>query len=329
MHVGSRLRIVLLVALAGLAAAGCGKQEAVPAAAAPAPPVAVVAPVVTAAAAPAKVPEAAAAAAPAPHPAAAEADPAAPAAVDPTATGQLRVVFEPSKSTKSAPLAAKLRDAAAFTGLVKGLNAHLRLPRDLPIRFADCSAEQEDQGAYYDEETRAILVCWSEVREMADGFVRDAKADHEDPKEAEASLVGATLFTVLHEIAHALVHVLDLPITGREEDAADQLATWLLVSDADHAGADMAIDGALSFLHDAGAEDKDGEDPATWDEHSLSEQRFYNIVCWVYGSQPDAFGDLLESKDGPLPDDRAEVCPDEWKKLASAWPRLLEDHLRR
>ncbi|PKN54731.1 MAG: hypothetical protein CVU56_25005 [Deltaproteobacteria bacterium HGW-Deltaproteobacteria-14] len=304
-----------MVALTSAFAVGCGKREA------PTPPVPQAAPApLVGAAEPAVKP-----AEPAVEPAEPEAKPAEPEA---QVAGRIRVVYEASKQPRVARLRAKLEGAEAFTGLMTRLDAHLTLPRDLPIRFSDC--DEEDQGnAYYDEEAREIRVCWSLVREMARDFARDAREERLDRAEADASLVGATLFTVLHELAHALVHVLDLPITGKEEDVADQLATWLLVSDSDHAGADTAIDGALSFLHDAEAEQQGDEELATWDEHSLSEQRFYNIVCWVYGSNPEGFGDLLESADGPLPDDRAELCPDEWKKLASAWPRLLKDHLRR
>ena len=314
-------RVFWLVALTGAFAVGCGKSEAPPA---PVPQ--------AAAAAVAKAAEPAAKAA---EPEAKVAEPEAKAAEpeakapEPEAKtgGRIRIVYEASQQPRVARLRAKLEGAEAFTALMKRLNAHLKLPRDLPIRFSDC--DEEDQGnAYYDEETREIRMCWSLVREMARDFARDAREEQLDRAEADAALVGATLFTVLHELAHALVHVLDLPITGKEEDVADQLATWLLVSDSDHDGADAAIDGALSFLHDAEAEQQGDEELATWDEHSLSEQRFYNIVCWVYGSNPEGFGDLLESADGPLPDDRAEICPDEWKKLASAWPRLLKDHLR-
>ena len=37
---------------------------------------------------------------------------------------------------------------------------------------------------------------------------------------------GVTVSTFFHELGHALIDAWDLPITGREEDAADQLPTW-------------------------------------------------------------------------------------------------------
>lgn len=307
------LRVVLLALAVAFAAPGCGKKEPAPGdqpARAAAPPSA----------------EKVVPAAPEAKPAEPEVKPAETEARNADPDGRVRVIYEESTQPRAKRVRAKLEGSLEFNGLLKELDAHLRLPKDLPIRFGDCDAE--DQGnAYYDEDLREVRMCWSLVREMARNFARDAREEDLGREVADAALVGATMFTMLHELGHALVHVLDLPITGKEEDVADQLASWLLISDADHAGADMAIDGALSFLHDAEVEA--GEELATWDEHSLSEQRFYNIVCWVYGSNPEAFADLLESADGPLPDDRAEICPDEWQKLARAWPRLLKGHLRR
>lgn len=38
------------------------------------------------------------------------------------------------------------------------------------------------------------------------------------------------MFFMLHEVGHALIASYDLPITGSEEDAADQFAAWWLIN---------------------------------------------------------------------------------------------------
>jgi len=50
------------------------------------------------------------------------------------------------------------------------------------------------------------------------------------------------------------------------------------------------------------------------------------MVCWVYGSDPAANEDLVENE--WLPEDRAELCEDEYKLLDRSWTRLLKEHLR-
>src|SRR5690606_1275490 len=59
-----------------------------------------------------------------------------------------------------------------------------------------------------------------------------------------------SLFVLYHEMAHLLVHQLELPVLGREEDAADNVATWMLLNkrsgEADKALADAAEGWLLS-----------------------------------------------------------------------------------
>ena len=50
-----------------------------------------------------------------------------------------------------------------------------------------------------------------------------------------------------HELGHALIHVLDLPTTGREEDAVDQLSTYILAYGSE-GGESPTLDPALAFL---------------------------------------------------------------------------------
>jgi hypothetical protein len=61
------------------------------------------------------------------------------------------------------------------------------------------------------------------------------------------------------------------------------------------------------------------------DEHAFDGQRYYNILCLVYGSDPRAYEALATS--GALPEDRARRCPGEFKDISAAWQKLLSPHL--
>lgn len=63
-----------------------------------------------------------------------------------------------------------------------------------------------------------------------------------------------------------------------------------------------------------------------WDEHSLNQQRFYNTLCWMYGSSPQEQSDLVDS--GLLPEDRAVKCPAEYEKMAESWKVLLAPYMQ-
>lgn|GEM_PF-734043 len=235
--------------------------------------------------------------------------------------GKGRFVLDWRRPTqrKLRELAKTIAESAIFPELIGVLNDTFIIPKDIHVRFENC----DEINAFYNAEERTISLCWELIEDTAENFARETN-------DADAALTGtlnATLFTFFHELGHALIHVLDLPITGREEDAVDQLATWLLLLADNDEGELMALDGAASFRHDAEAENENEEEQVTWGEHSLSEQRFFNIVCWVYGHNPDGLAALTEGRDGPLPDDRAEQCAEEWTRLSSSWERILVEHV--
>jgi hypothetical protein len=64
---------------------------------------------------------------------------------------------------------------------------------------------------------------------------------------------------------------------------------------------------------------------AFWDTHSVEEQRYFNLVCWVYGSDPDAHAELPETHGLPL--ERAMSCPREYQQLVAAWDRMIAPYL--
>ena len=59
------------------------------------------------------------------------------------------------------------------------------------------------------------------------------KDDYPVEAERDEAVAGAFIFVFFHELGHALIDVYELPITGREEDAVDQLSTWILTDGTD------------------------------------------------------------------------------------------------
>lgn len=140
--------------------------------------------------------------------------------------------------------------------------------------------------------------------------------------EAEDAFVEANLIAIFyHEIGHAVIDVMELPVFGQEEDAADVASILLIDAVFDEAAAaDIAYDAAFGFLGEA--ELSDG-DIAWWDVHGPDEQRFYNLVCLFYGADPDARDDIAE--DLGLPEDRAEYCPEEFELANDSWGPVWDE----
>lgn len=206
--------------------------------------------------------------------------------------------------------ARRMQDSGTLQELAATLNTLLDLPATVGMRFAECG----EDNAYYDSEKREVLMC---VELMA-GMAKTLDEQFETEEEEADALAGAFVAIVLHEVGHALVDVLQLPVTGREEDAVDQLAAWMLIESGE---VDSVLGAAATYYTDdeVGDEDFAGE-------HSLNKQRYFNMVCWAYGSDPDNSQPLID--DWELPSDRAEGCSEEYALLDRSWSRLLKEHLR-
>lgn len=123
-----------------------------------------------------------------------------------------------------------------------------------------------------------------------------------------------------HELGHAVIDVMQLPVFGQEEDAADVASVLLIDWLFDEQNAQsIAYDSAFGYLNDPEGEDE----IAWWSVHGPDEQRFYNHVCLFYGGNPDAQDDFAE--DLGLPEERAETCSEEYELAADSWSPVFDD----
>ena len=234
--------------------------------------------------------------------------------------GRFRLTYEKVQDPDYRELRDAFKEAGLLEGAVEGLNDTFRIPRDIEVTMRECG----EPNAYYESDSRRISLCYELVSYYTELFFADAETD-EDAEIAGEAVAGATLFVLFHELGHALIDQWDLPITGREEDAVDQLATIILLEGGEE-GQTAALNGADSFWGEESEEGEEEGEHSFWDEHSLGEQRYYNIVCWSYGSDPEGLSDLVG--EDWLPEERAVQCPDEYARMAKAWDTLLSPYVR-
>ena len=149
----------------------------------------------------------------------------------------------------------------------------------------------------------------------------DVAADPTGIDDAGLFVLGNVLFAVYHEFGHALIDLLDLPVVGREEDAADGFAAIRMIPPApDPVGDDLII-----AVADGWRLQSDGFDRAAlWDEHALDEQRHYALVCLLVGSDQGGFFDY--AREAGLPIERIVTCPEDFSNMQTGWRRLLSRH---
>lgn len=196
--------------------------------------------------------------------------------------------------------------------LATRLNDSLRIPQDVTLSTAHCA----EPNATYRPAQRRVTLCYELFQALSDAFADEVGGDY--------LVTGTLVFALMHELGHGLIDVLNLPITGREEDAVDQLATVLLMQQG--ATGDSLAFGAVGwFASDAHRSQLDAL--AFADDHGFDLQRVYNIICWIHGRNPDRYPELIE--DGWLPEHRRDRCPMEYRRLAESWRRLLSPYRRR
>jgi hypothetical protein len=202
----------------------------------------------------------------------------------------------------------RLRSRRVLEQLAQFL-APLRLPRTLRLRTKQCGAE----NAYYDGTEWAITFCY----EMLDFIDRLAPKQPVRGVTRQDVFTGSIVGIMFHELGHALFDILNVPVFGREEDAADQIAAFIMVQ----FGKEVALTTikGTSFLW---ATQPDPTIRAAFsDEHGTPSQRFYNNLCIAYGADPATFKEFVDA--GMLPTARAENCAREYKQAEFAFAKTV------
>lgn len=239
----------------------------------------------------------------------------------PVADGQIKVEVQ-----QAAPgyevIQTFVEDSALFDDITDALNDELALPTDIVVNVGG-----DPQGPYFDPSTGMIEYPYEFMDVVYSMF-----ADDYEGEELEATIAGALRFVYVHELGHALIEALDIPVLGKEEDAVDGLAAVVLTQVMpEHGvpaenGAYDAISAAELFFDFSGATggEVNVEVEAFADEHSMDLQRFYSITCLVAGSNQETYT-VIEQADF-VPEDRLVRCPAEHEQALSGWARLLEPY---
>ena len=139
-------------------------------------------------------------------------------------------------------------------------------------------------------------------------------------------VVGNTLVLLSHELGHVLIAEMHLPLLGREEDAADTFAALrMLTFGTSFSQHELAQAAQGWFLNDR-RDQEIGEKPLFYDEHNLSQQRAYQILCLMVGSDPDKFKGLADQM--KMPETRQRTCRRDFAMTSQGWQTVLKPWLR-
>ncbi len=201
----------------------------------------------------------------------------------------------------------------------------LKLKKKLIFETTSCGMV----NAFYDPTDQTVHLCY----EMLDWIENVAAVSPDKLKQtpdapqrgllpgvtrAEA-IVGAIGGVALHETGHAVFDIQQIPRLGREEDAADMVAGFVMLQFGSEV-ARVMIKGMFNVTHNWQAESPNISVAALADSHSLALQRGFAILCLAYGKEPDTFKDLAQAW---LPAARQPSCAREYRQAENAFRKTI------
>ena len=212
---------------------------------------------------------------------------------------------------------AELNNDGLFNNMIKKLNEQLILPFNIPITFRNIG----EYNAYYDPEERSITFGYEFVTLFKNLYSREYTND----ADVWNATRNTTYFFLLHEIGHALVHIYKIPSAANQEDLADNFAIYMMTGD--EISTDALLHGASYFqIMTRYLADMKLSDLPVLDEHGLDPQRYFNLLCKVYASNPVRYNYLITQ--GYLDQEKTGLAKDAYESNNAAWERDLKEWVK-
>ena len=230
-------------------------------------------------------------------------------------TKQVSISYVKPVNPEHEPLYALLVERR-FLEKVQEILGPFRLPRTLTLTIRGCNG---NANARYDGS--GITLCYEFIEEVWNNAPTETTPEGITPTDA---IVGSLSNIFFHEVGHALFDLLQVPVFGREEDAADTMSALVMLFIAKEEGRRIIAGAAYMYKDDLKKEVLLKLSEFS-DVHSTPQQRFFNLLCIAYGANHDLFSDLVEK--GHLPEDRAVECRNEAQLAFFAFNRLIKPHI--
>lgn len=202
--------------------------------------------------------------------------------------------------------------AERMANLVSGT---LMMKSDIGVGFESCGRV----NAFFNPQRSVIVICSEFIEMMTKTAFNDKEFMMRLSREQFAKVMNGLIWGIFfHELAHAVIHTNNVPVTGREEDVADQFAVWFAVNFVDLSQTPIVM--PTIWFWNRLAKERDIPSMTEYErrsfmsnEHSLDEQRIYNMACWVLGTGSE--GGAKTARYAGLPNERAQRCSGEYAQM--------------
>ncbi len=213
--------------------------------------------------------------------------------------------------------------ARASVELIRRMNAAFILPADIDVVFADCGIanafyvpvldlpppDMPDDMERFDEIVTsaggAVFLCHELTEQFANFFSDKDQA------------ISTSIFVLMHEIGHALVNQLQLPVLGIEESYVDGMASVFLGEAGLSAGSVLA---GWFF----------GTQPGTpfFALHRAGPQRLGDLACWSVGADSSLIKDPTIGRISRQLMSSGRNCSAEYQQQRAGFEAILGPYIR-
>ena len=232
-----------------------------------------------------------------------------------SAPNRIEIEYVEPKAAGNQPVYKLLKKHQVLEKIRELLNP-VRLASPLLLQTTDCGMSNAFSNA------DSVTVCYEYVNDIWKNAPAQPTPSGIAPID---TVIGPLLDVFLHEAGHAIFANLQIPLLGREEDAADQFSTYITLRfDKDEARR-LILGSAFQYKGDLASPTMTIKQQSFADAHGTPAQRFFNLLCTAYGSDPGLFADVVEK--GFLPENRAVACKHEYAQLTHAFTTLIGPHI--
>ena len=230
--------------------------------------------------------------------------------------------YEP-RSAAYLPLYTKLRNRQVLEELAQFL-APVKWPKTLRLIMKECPAAGTPvPQVYYDKLEYSVNLCYQWF-----GFLESLNPPASFATRQEV-IVGGLVGAVLHAAGSAMFDMFHVPILGSEDDAADQLSTFIALQFGPQV-ARTFVKGTYYVWDTYDYQITHGHQQYNFASgSSVPIQREYNILCMAYGGAHADFNDLIDK--GLLKRvtsaERHDNCKDEFQQVQKAFLKTIHSHV--
>jgi putative metallopeptidase DUF4344 len=209
---------------------------------------------------------------------------------------------------------------------LKVLLSPLELPRRLQVKADQCG----DANTVTYEPGAAVTICYEYVKRIQDTAPQERSiligpgaltGDNWGYLPRDDLIVGPIVLLTLSQSALGIFDLLDVPVWGNQNEAANRLAGYLMTQFGQRI-AWKTLMGAAWYLAQttmtgAGVDFSYVRAPEA--------RRFYNLLCMAYASDPKSYAFLAKNAD--IPSNRLDRCEQDFVQVQAAFDATILPHV--